>query len=381
MDIKQYPPLALLSKSEQPGREFADRKIQLMNIGITGADRLNAKSYIDMFLSDDFMNPNAKNRMMQDLNRAFFLNVPTISQFTGCSKEELFADGAIKLQTEIKDLYLAPVLIEEWSKSKQVYKPDPDFAKALLRTQKLQLTKDMMTHLPYDYFYVDLMDVEIFNPVVGVFVFINHNTFLGKPAVSISIYLLTGELVYFSHYYSGYYNSKGIIDINFDEIPDVQYNVWNREKEIVYDETEFHVSRNAVSIFILQLLSYLSIEKPQIEESEHTKGTYVKKAPGSKIKNKWNEVQIFDVGVTYGKTYRKQMAEFEKWEYKEGDGRHHKSPVPHMRCAHWQRYWVGKGRTECKVNWIEPTFVGAKDSSNVVIHEVKENIDGEVEES
>ena len=34
------------------------------------------------------------------------------------------------------------------------------------------------------------------------------------------------------------------------------------------------------------------------------------------------------------------------------------------------KYWVGEGRTELKVNWVEPTFVGAKESKDIVIHKV-----------
>lgn len=49
-----------------------------------------------------------------------------------------------------------------------------------------------------------------------------------------------------------------------------------------------------------------------------------------------------------------------------------KSPVPHFRRAHWQVYWVGKGRKEREVKWLEPIFVGFGDTAkDVVIHMVK----------
>ena len=369
MDKNNYPPLVLMSKSLQIGKEFSSRKLQLMNLRIKGADKLDVNSYIDIFLSEYFMNP-FKEHPFSDLDKTFFYNMDVITESTGLTKDMLLADGAEQLKTEFKDFYLAPVLLEEWSKSKQVYKPDRDFAKALLKTQKLQITRDMLTHLPYDYFYIDLLDISEFNPIVGIFTFIHHKIKNGiKYGADITIYLLTEDMVYFSHYLSGIYGENGIITIDFNDEAVADYVVYDTKTEIVYDPEDIKVNRNEVSLFVLQLISYLSIERPQIEDSEYTKNTYIKKAPGSKVKNKWNEVQIFDVGITYGRAYRKQIEEY-KNNIDRSDTKHHKSPIPHMRSAHWQRYWTGKGRTECKVKWIEPTFVGAKSSKNIVIHKV-----------
>lgn len=371
MDAKNYPPLKLLAKSEQPGKEFLFRKKQFMNLGVRGADKLTVESYIDVFLSDLFMVPRVKHPFM-DIDDAFYQNVHVIADATGLSPQQLLSDGGEQFRTEVKDLYLAPVLLDEWAKSKQVYKPDRDFAKALLRTQKLQMTRDMLTHLPYNNFYIDLLDCEYFKPIVGIFVFVHHkNNF---DSVDLSVYILTEDLVYFSHYITGRYDSKGVVRVTDDLKANADYTVYDKEAEITYSSEDFEVDRNEVTIFVLQLLCYLSIEKPQIEESEQTKHTYKPKPSGAMVKNKWNEVRIFDVGVSYGKMYRKQVEEYRNKKTDDSDVRHHRSPIPHMRCAHWHRYWVGQGRKECKINWIEPTFVGAKDSANVVIHKVSEGV-------
>lgn len=372
MDIKNFPPLVLLSKSEQPGREFSDRKKMFINNGIRNADKLTVDSYINYFLSKDFMNPFVKHPFM-DIDRNFFHNIETVSEFTGTAIADLLDNNAERLKTEIKDLFLAPVLIEEWSKSKQVYKPDPDFAAALIKTQKLQLSRSMITHLPFNYFYVDLQDIDFFKPIVGIFVFVNPIIKNDKNiGVNISIYILSDELIYFSHYFNGIYDDKGVIKVKVNDEIDPGYEVWDRAGQLKYIAEDFSVDRNQVSLFILQLICYLSIDEPQITESSFTKNTYVKRTSSQKVRNKWNEVQIFDVGVVYGKTFRKQVSEFKDKvkEESSGEAKHHKSPVPHLRSAHWHRYWVGEGRTELKVNWIEPVFVGAKSSKNVVIHKV-----------
>ena len=372
MNIKNFPPLVLLSKSEQPGREFSCRKRMFMNAGVKGADKLTVSSYINAFLNKDFMNPFTPHPY-QDLDRAFYQNIDVISEATGATREELLCNHAEKLKTEIKDLYLAPVLMEEWSKSKQVYKPDPDFAAALLRTQKLQLSREMLTHLPNDYFYIDLSDCSLFDPITGIFVFVNHIIENKKKVgVNISIYLLTTDLIYYSHYFSGIYDEKGIIWVDIQDEEVSSYEVWNPEQIVIYKPEDFQVNRNQVSLFVLQLICYLSIDEPQITPSEYTKNTYIKRAPSQKVKNKWSEVQIHDVGVVYGRTFRKKMKEYKAQEESAEDRetKHHRSPVPHLRSAHWHRYWVGEGRTTLKVNWIEPVFIGARESKNVTIRKV-----------
>ena len=48
-----------------------------------------------------------------------------------------------------------------------------------------------------------------------------------------------------------------------------------------------------------------------------------------------------------------------------------RKPVrPHIRSAHWQRYHVGEGRKEIKVNWIPPTYVCGTKEIPVTIRKV-----------
>ena len=43
---------------------------------------------------------------------------------------------------------------------------------------------------------------------------------------------------------------------------------------------------------------------------------------------------------------------------------------PHIRCGHFQGYWIGKGRTEYVTKYIKPIFV-LGGSKNATIHNVK----------
>ena len=151
-------------------------------------------------------------------------------------------------------------------------------------------------------------------------------------------------------------------------------------KNTILPNEEFLLNREEIYLFTLQMISYLSLEKPQITESDLTKNSYKPRKAEDPIRNRWSEVTISDVGIRYGKTIRTKLEESESMESENSNtlnntepiGEHpaRRSPAPHFRSAHWHRYWVGEGRTELRVNWIEPTFVGDNVASNVVIHKV-----------
>lgn len=51
----------------------------------------------------------------------------------------------------------------------------------------------------------------------------------------------------------------------------------------------------------------------------------------------------------------------------------HKSPIPHVRRAHWHLYWVGAGRATPAIKWIMPVFVGGSEKPRpTTINIVKE---------
>ena len=190
-----FAPLNLLAKSEQPGHEFDTRLKQFIDFGAISEGSVTLEEYIDFFSSVNLMNMNYKGKWA-GVNNLFALNSSVLMEQIGCSIKDI-KSGKIHFDTEIRDLYLAPVLLDEWSKNKQVYKPDQDFADALLHTEKLQLTKFMIEHLPNRYFYIDLSKCKSFSPITGAFVFVlpraNH--------VNICIYLLSEELYYFFFLY------------------------------------------------------------------------------------------------------------------------------------------------------------------------------------
>lgn len=366
--MNNYPPLQLISRSEQSGREFISRKNQLISYGCRNLSNMTPEDYIDFFLSDDFYNPFSKHKY-KDINLLLKANESQIFKDLG----DVFSSFA----TEWRDLFLAPVIIEQWSKYKQVYKPDTDFADALLHTSKLEITKSMVEHLPCTCFYIDVSDGNQFGSIVGIFMYIKYSK--QRNDLNIACYMLTDDMIYFSFYTGGKFNNKNILMVDFDHMTDADYIVWNpiflSNDLITSDEIStknINISRKTVALFSLQLMVYLSIEKPDISESDLTKNTYKPKAKSAKIRNKWSEVHIEDVGVKYGSKFRKQVNEIKQYNSANTNTAKRKSPIPHFRCAHWHKYLVGKGRKEIRVNWIEPVFVGNSDTSTVIIHKVEQ---------
>lgn len=289
-----------------------------------------------------------------------------------------------KMMTDIKDILVYPFVVETWTENKQVYKLDDFFLNALYKTRNFTLTKNDIAHLPTNTFFIDLTEVEFTKPYDGVFV----NVIPYDKYVYITIYIITNESAMFSHYFCFGYNEdneiskesiNGIMSeqpidetlvIEFDEVTGQL-----KEKQI---EKHGNITPIDISRMVLQTICYLTSKEPDIEESQKTKLTYRKPKAGSKPTNTFKEVQIHEVGIRYGKSVkalvknerkkRKENTELQTHEVKQ-----RKSPAPHFRCAHWQRYWTGQGRTTPVVKWVEPMFIGFGERKNtdIVIHKVK----------
>ena len=298
---------------------------------------------------------------------------------------------------EIRDEFLFPMYLNKWTRNKQVYKPDIDFVNALMDTEikheddqgneieepGVFISRDAINHLPSDIIYIDLEDSkDVFGKVKGIFVAVGRDWPNGMTA---DIFILADSekeediadghnIYYFSHYVGGVYNQDGLLDMSLSKmgLDGVGYT----GQEIDLKEGDAPVDRSRACIFAMQMLTYIASKEPDILESPLTQGTYKKPPKKYKPRNDFSEVQVWEVGVKFGAALR--LAQKER-NTEEGTVRKsfssRRAPLPYYRRAHWQRYWVGKGRTTCVVKWIEPVFVrgnsGAKpDQTDVKIHKV-----------
>ena len=346
---------------------------------------MTEEEFVNFCLSADFLDPEY-NGKWKALNTFMFQHTPDIAMIYNFTPEDI-SSGKLSLAAEWRDVLLMPTLLHVWETNKQVYKLDADFAKALMHSEKLILTKDMMEHLPCNAFYLDLSDQNAFDSVQGIFT----TVFPTDTRLNITTALLTkpkdiDNNVIFSYYFGADYDKNGEIPFRTADAGDKTINrpflISNNVYELEETETitvDSEVSRFALSILPIQLCAYLSVKEPDIKESAITKSTYRKPAAGSIPKNKFSELQIWEAGYRYGSVFRKKREEYKEqlaseFYEKEGSAIKRKPPIPHYRSAHWQNFWYGPRNSEdrhTELRWIEPVFVGGKEASIATIHKVK----------
>lgn len=368
-----YPPLVFMRNST--GEAFNVWKRNFIASSKFNAVDLTLDEYIEFVLSDEFLNPYTTNKLRY-INEFCTANIGFLfnKNASYSIQEQINKQNIEYIKTEWRDYLIMEVILEEWAKAKQVFKPDNDFAKALLRTDKLEISRDMINHLPYNYFYLDLTECVDFKGISGVFVYteVSKNNKGAKAA----LYILSEQRLIYSLYCGGKFNTNGIMTIDSTKLKtddigydDIIINPERGEKFEDYTHNDDIINRADVYIFALQMIAYLSTEAPQLTESELTRKTYRPRSLNAPIKNKFSEIRIQDVGVRYGTEYRKIVHKIQASGNTENKER--KGPVPHFRRAHWHTYWVGEGRTERRVKWIQPVFVNGSENSDVVIHKVK----------
>lgn len=119
-------------------------------------------------------------------------------------------------------------------------------------------------------------------------------------------------------------------------------------------------------LYIAQIVLYLQSSNADVQRvPAQKKSSHAKKR--SKPPRKYN------VGFHVGRTIQSQRLIYEK-----GSQSRHASPSrrPHMRCAHWHSFWVGKHDAPDRkliVKWLPPTFVsGTKAGDDMpTVHKVK----------
>lgn len=273
-----------------------------------------------------------------------------------------------------KDIICNIAMLNKWSKSKQVYKFDDDFVKELVRTDGMRIYPDMLRHLPWNVFYIDFDGADMFRPFDGGFVSVIVED---NDDIYLTFSRLIGEVFFCSHFVFDEkirkYEENGVAyyECNKDELDFPQaLGLCNYLNNALGEDVPLYAVSNVnfddVFIFLMQSLVYLASDKPEVQENEVTKKTY---KPSRTVKNRFSEVRKWDVGVRYG-----QMIRATRLSRRETSGREYgqrKPTRPHVRKAHWHRYWYGKGRTQVKVLWLPPTYVsGTVEDISAVIHKV-----------
>ena len=254
-------------------------------------------------------------------------------------------------------------LLRKWETNKQVFKFDAEFTDALVDTKGLSITQDSFKYLPYSVFYVDISDNKrLCQEIVGEGFFVTAR--LRDERWFIHLCRVT-DTYYFSDVLT-VSNETGAIKLR-QEVSEVNIMDLDVASRSVARSTQ-KIDYNLYQTLIVQILTYLSSTEPDVRENPETKTTYRK--PTGAPKNKYSEIQKWDVGVRIGtaiRSYSKRAANGTS----SGDGANTKKR-PHSRRAHWHYYWYGpkNGERVCRQRWVSEMFINMRvgDDAPAVIH-------------
>lgn len=280
-------------------------------------------------------------------------------------KEKHLKDEIINLQKEnkLKDFYLKKIsnddgetfnkiktmfeivsIIHTWLNFKQIYKFDNDAYQTILESKTKDITFEELKalKLPCDCFAVE------------------NEMFYQEYKID-------------SFMIDRYFNEeKNLINLKvcfFIEKPagTFIYNINIKENETLLTECPKDIFPNVE--VILKLLMYLAQPKVDIIKNAVVKPKNSKNKDNEIPKHFYNvEYQNNEVGCVLGSTIRNYRYIYKN---KNSNNKDKKRIVsPHFRQAHYQGYWVGKGRTEYITKLIKPIYV-LGGSKNAVLHKVK----------
>lgn len=359
--------------------------------------RLNKEEFCNYVLGVSYENPSFVPNQYNTLRNKLIKRVDVLQNIFGMNCAGMTES---QIATEWRDLLAFTIVNVEWQKNKQIYHLDPEFSRVLFETEEANLHLSLIQKLQYKNFYVDFSDCNLFAPFVGCFTnIVERGTYL-----TVSIFLLTEKGTTYSMYVSYKADAKGFYHVDRSSFTDKDFITLEEKcKDESVKANNSKVTYSKMAVLVIQVVMYLTSANPDIAENEITKHTYRK---SNVIKNKFSEIQQWDVGFAFGNSLRNFYDQEENECYFKNHSSKLKKSVkkidafpvtsnsnhepdsekiakrtvtnqsngrrtvePHIRAAHWHHYWVGEGRTELIVKWLPPTFV----NSNGAVWDIPES--------
>ena len=255
-----------------------------------------------------------------------------------------------------------------WRLDKQVYRFDADFEKMLFeQAGETDLPSNVFLKLPHRCIYIETSTISIDNKqIAGVFAHIEHDPKSRDYELRVLPLMPDGVTTY-----------DFPVRLSPASISDnLRVAIANK------DEAENVVIINFLSQ-ILQLILYICSSNNEVKPSAEQSAVMRRDAT---IKDKYREIQKWDVGMRIGAAIRRAQTEDavaegadDESENDDADGdsssSHNSYKRPHSRRAHWHHYWTGKrdGERTLILKWIAPTFIhlDADGELPTVIHPVQ----------
>lgn len=275
-------------------------------------------------------------------------------------------------------------VLSSWRRCKEVYRFAPDMEQMLYRQADCRLPISLLMHLPYSCFYIETPQLagERYH---GYFVSLDH-TSIDQTGRKVRLLRLLAC------------GRQDASDMRLIELP-------LEEGKMLIDEilpaamrtaNIAHISPEYATEFLMnylysmtgfitklcQLILYITAQNADVIQQSQPGKERTGQAPPSgsglaEIKDKYREIRGWDVGyrivnkmkaVKREQSEQEQLTEGEESRNRcdnemESELRHVRmSPVPHLRCGHWQTFWTGKREPDNPnrkrvLRWIAPAFI------------------------
>lgn len=291
-------------------------------------------------------------KMVEDGSMPWLHDIRECEEKFAKSSDWLMKKCLIERQEETKRLARSAYSCADWLKYKQCYSITKELAEDLFSMQDLSFPLEQL-HLPFPTIYIDFRGLELprirGSVPLGVFLTLDDVPY-GEMVASLCSILTIGWNSEIQDYVFG--------GISFDFSTDYMESTL---EETVEKLSEGFPDERVLLKDALLFAAYLSSAEPDITEDDVQKKIYRPSA-----KPKYSSIRKWDVGMRYMKEKKRVQVEQSK-EFENVKSRC--SPRPHIRKAHWHRYYVGSGRKETKVLWIAPVAVGLKEELPIVVRQ------------
>lgn len=272
-------------------------------------------------------------------------------------------------------------VLASWRRTKEVYRFAPEMERLLYQQADCRLPVSVLLHLPYSSFYIETPQL-MGDRYHGFFLSLDQS--IGP----------TGEKVKLLRFYACCGSNTDGINEELIELPleegkslieeiiaaaaraatFVQVSIKDAESFLL----QYIAQTTVILTKLCQLVLYITAQNADLlEHGRPAKvGSGLVPAPShaqAEIKDKYREIRGWEVGYRIVDKMKAAKREQTAQEKKENRGQSERvtkpetrrtrmSPVPHLRCGHWQTFWTGRrepGNPNRKLllKWVAPTFV------------------------
>lgn len=288
--------------------------------------------------------------MLQNIVPTFHNGV--IDEFVKIRRADVYAKESEQHKEELTaclvSMYQYSAQVERFRRTKQVLSFDKDFITELIKTDdKFTIRYNLFATLPYNHFYIDLSEAEELCDQIGI------------DGVLLQVYSLRTLDTEFWALNCVFYKDRHSLVVLSQILPNAPEGTELTVQEIIdtlavatnIQET-VTAAYDVIFPMLFNILLYLCSYEPDIHETVVSKRQRAD-AKKSKMNKKDYPERVYKVGERFGASFRKWTAGKLGAEHSKSDGT--KKVKPHIRRAHWHRYWYGSRNSpdrELRIRWV-----------------------------